>query len=65
VLGVTASVAVASSGHLKGGDPSFTDEDLALIAPGELAGLGNGDVPVELTAEANVDATCTNPAGAT
>jgi hypothetical protein len=65
VLGVTASVAVAQNAHLKGGNPSFTDQGLALNAAGALAGLGNGDVVVELTAEANVDATCTNPAGAT
>lgn len=63
VLGVTASVAVASSVHLKGGNPSFNDEGLTLNAAGELAGLGNGDLLVELTADANVDATCTNPSG--
>jgi hypothetical protein len=32
---------------------------------GELAGLGNGDVLIELTVTASGDATCTNPAGAT
>ena len=63
-LGMTASIAAASSVHLKGGsraEPSFTDGGLTLNAAGELAGLGGGDVPVELTAQANVDATCTNP----
>jgi hypothetical protein len=68
VLGMTASTAAAQNVHLKGGagaEPSFTDGGLNLSAAGELAGLGGGDVRVELTAQANVDATCTNPAGAT
>lgn len=67
-LGLTASIAAAASVHLKGGpraEPSFTDGGLTLNATGELAGLGGGNVLVELTATANVDATCTNPAGQT
>jgi hypothetical protein len=35
-----------------------------LEASGALSGLGNGDVLVSITAEADVTATCTNPAGA-
>jgi hypothetical protein len=57
---------VASNVHLKGGanaQPSFTDLGLALEAAGALAGLGNGDVLVTLTATADVTATCTNQGG--
>ena len=68
VVGLTATAAMASSVHLKGGKnakPSFTDLGLSLSASGELSGLGNGDVLVTLTARADVTSTCTNPAGAT
>lgn len=68
LVAVTAAVASAANVHLKGGanaEPSFTDGGLTLNAAGDLAGLGNGDVLVTLTARANPTATCTNPAGAT
>ena len=58
--------ASAASVHLKGGanaEPSFLDKGLSLSASGELAGLGNGDVLVTLTAQADVTATCTNQGG--
>jgi hypothetical protein len=58
----------AASVHLKGGanaKPSFTDNGLTLSSSGELSGLGGGDITVELTAQGNPTATCTNPAGAT
>jgi hypothetical protein len=61
--GITASAAVASSVHLKGGKgakPAFNDGGLVLNAAGELSGLGGGDVLVTLTAQANVAATCAN-----
>ena len=61
VLPVTA--VFASSVHLKGGknaEPSFTDLGLALNAKSELSGLGNGDVLVTITAQADVTSTCTN-----
>jgi len=60
---LTASVASASSVHLKGGknaEPSFTDGGLFLSAAGELSGLGGGDVVVEISATGNVTSTCTN-----
>lgn len=63
VVGITASAAIASSVHLKGGknaEPAFTDGGLTLNAAGELSGLGNGDVLVTLAATADVNATCTN-----
>jgi hypothetical protein len=65
-IGMTASVALASSVHLKGGPnakPSFTDGGLFLSASGELSGLGNADVKITLTATGNVTSTCTNNGG--
>ena len=52
--------------HLKGGanaKPSFTDNGLTLSTSGALAGLGNQDVLITLTAKGNPTATCTNPSG--
>jgi hypothetical protein len=66
VVGITASAAIASSVHLKGGknaEPAFTDGGLTLNAAGELSGLGNGDVLVTLSATADVTATCENQGG--
>lgn len=59
--------ATASNVHLKGGpnsEPAFTDNGLSLSATGALAGLGNADVLIKLTATGRVTATCTNPSGA-
>jgi hypothetical protein len=56
----------ASSVHLKGGsnaEVSFRDLGLALNASSALAGLGNEDLLVTLTATANVSSTCTNQGG--
>jgi hypothetical protein len=61
---VGASPALAASVHLKGGanaEPSFTDGGLFLEAAGALAGLGNGDVLVSLTATGLPTADCVNP----
>ena len=50
--------------HLKSfANPTFTGNGLT-SATGALAGLGNGDVLVNLAMTANANATCTNPAGA-
>ena len=60
----TMGVVSAADVHLKGGansEPLFTDGGLTLNAAGELAGLGNGDVKIDMTARANVDARCVNP----
>ena len=44
--------------------PTFIDGGLTLSAQGALVGLGNGDVVITLTAQADVVSTCTNPSGA-
>jgi hypothetical protein len=67
LLLVISAPAYAASVHLKGGrnaEPAFTDNVLTLAAAGEIAGLGNGDVLVTLTATGQPTATCTNPSGA-
>jgi hypothetical protein len=66
VFALFATAAFAASVHLKGGKnakPDFTDYGLTLLADGDLAGLGNGDVLVTLTAQADVISTCTNQGG--
>jgi len=63
ILALPVSVVFASSVHLKGGknaEPSFTDGGLTLNAKSDLSGLGNGDVLVTITAQADVTSTCTN-----
>jgi hypothetical protein len=63
LLALPVSAVFASSVHLKGGknaEPAFTDLGLALNAAAELSGLGNGDVLVTITAQADVTSTCTN-----
>jgi hypothetical protein len=65
VLSLAGSAAAASV-HLKGGanaEPQFTDNGLTLTAAAELAGLGNGDVVVTMSASADVTSTCTNQGG--
>lgn len=63
---MAASQVMAESVHLKGGansEPSFIDQGLRLTAGGALAGLGNGDVFITLSAQADVSSTCTNQGG--
>lgn len=65
-LFMVAAQVAAESVHLKGGansEPSFIDQGLRLAAGGALAGLGNGDVFITLTAQAAVSSTCTNQGG--
>jgi hypothetical protein len=61
-----AGTALAANVHLKGGStakPTFTDNGLTLSSTASLAGLGNQDLLVTLSATGNPTATCTNPSG--
>jgi hypothetical protein len=63
MLALTQSMASAASVHLKGGKnaaPAFTDGGLHISAAGELSGLGNGDVLIDMVATADVVSTCAN-----
>jgi hypothetical protein len=66
VMLVGATTAFAASVHLKGGanaEPNFIDQGLALNVASALAGLGNEDVLITLSAQADVTSTCTNQGG--
>lgn len=62
-LGIAAMV-FAESVHFKNQrDPRFVDGGVTLTATGALAGLGNEDVTVILSASGSASATCTNQGG--
>jgi len=63
MVGVMAAVAVAESVHFKPRNPSFTDNGTTLTATGALAGLGNGDIVVTLTATGEGSVVGVNPGG--
>jgi hypothetical protein len=66
IAAVLATAALAASVHLKQNkNPTFIDNGLYLSAVGSLTGLGNEDVVISVTAQGDVTATCTNPAGQT
>jgi hypothetical protein len=56
-----APVLAANPHFLRG--PDFTDVGTQLRATGTIAGLGNEDIDVILTARGTTTVTCTNPAG--
>ena len=65
LVSMVAPAALAASVHFKGGNPTFTDNGLTLSASGALAGLGNQDVTIMLSATGSGTALCTNPGGNT
>ena len=60
---MAAAVALAASVHFKKGSPTFTDTGVTLTTCATLAGLGNQDVTILVTAQGFPTATCTNQGG--
>jgi len=59
-----APAALAANVHFKGGShagPSFRDNGLTLSSTGALAGLGNENIVIRLSATGNPTGTCGNP----
>lgn len=57
-----AGTALAANPHFIG-DVSFTDQGTTLAASGSIAGLGNEDTVIFITATGVPTVTCTNPSG--
>jgi hypothetical protein len=58
------TAALAANVHFKQNrNPTLIDNGLSLTAAGSLAGLGEGDIAVTLSASGTITATCTNPSG--
>jgi hypothetical protein len=61
--GVFAAVAVAAPHFKKGGTPTCRDTGNELVCTGTLAGLGNGDLVIDLQANAVASFECENRGG--
>src|SRR5215216_6583989 len=63
-MGLCATAAFGASPHFKkGGTPKCRDTGTQLVCSGSLAGLGNEDVDIVLTADAEATFFCVNPSG--
>ena len=60
---VAIPLAYAANVHFKGGNPRFTDLGTTLRTCFSLAGLGNQDVTIIVSATGLISTTCTNPGG--
>lgn len=63
MLAGAADAAWADNVHFKRGSPSFVDNGFSLTENVKLAGLGNGDLVVRLTAVGRPTAVCATPGG--
>lgn len=63
IAAVAIPLTYAASVHFKGGNPRFTDQGTTLKTCFSLAGLGNQDVTITVSATGTISTTCTNPGG--
>ena len=62
LLALTSAVCLAAAVHFVVG-PTTLDAGTQLVVSGKLAGLGEGDVTILVTADGLATVECTNPAG--